>query len=323
MKGYALIGELTNDNSGYSKWGLARQDGKSWFVKEFLSPVYPMDASVLTPERMAQRRAACTRFADERTELYRAVNRAACGGVVRIRDYFRSGSRYYIVTELLKNTFSDPQRVAALPEGERVLLCRLIAYALCRLHRQGVVHFDIKPSNILICTNARGVHVPKLIDFDGSFLQENPPKAGQEVTGDLTYLAPETLLLMQGEDVTVGPAADVFALGLVLHQYWCGCLPTLSEGMDYPFEEVLERGSLRLDPALRPSLAALIGSMLSRQPEDRPTMEQVLHALTPAGLRRTDTPAAAPETPAPKSPAPEAPVPEAPTAPWFRRAGDL
>ena len=40
INGYELEADLTADNSGFSKWGFARKNGKTYFIKEFLSPVY-------------------------------------------------------------------------------------------------------------------------------------------------------------------------------------------------------------------------------------------------------------------------------------------
>lgn len=46
LNGYILKGELQNANSGFSKWGFAVKNGKEYFIKELISPVFPMDRSI-------------------------------------------------------------------------------------------------------------------------------------------------------------------------------------------------------------------------------------------------------------------------------------
>ena len=86
------------------------------------------------------------------------------------------------------------------------------------------MHFDVKPANILVKKSANGNYTAKLIDFDaGFFIGEDIENS--ELGGDLTYLAPETFLGMYGEDVRINEKADIFALGLVFHQYFTAKLP--------------------------------------------------------------------------------------------------
>ena len=53
---YELEGSLTADNSGFSKWGFARKNGRRYFIKEFLSPVYPVYTELLTKEQVERKR---------------------------------------------------------------------------------------------------------------------------------------------------------------------------------------------------------------------------------------------------------------------------
>ena len=86
--------------------------------------------------------------------------------------------------------------------------------ALAFAHARGITHRDLKPDNIFLATNGRGEVVSKLLDFGvakSDFPTSGVTKAGQLI-GTPAYMAPEQI---DGE-LDVGPAADVWALGLVL-----------------------------------------------------------------------------------------------------------
>ena len=193
---------LNNDNSGFSKWGFATKYGKEYFIKELITPVYPVDRSVMSDEMFEQRRAECARYENRFRSFYTAINNASCGNLVRINEFFRNGSRYYLVTEKVSGSSMELKDLAALPIEKKLLLLKTVANCFYKLHSSSIVHFDVKPANILIKATANGNYTAKLIDFDaGFFLGEDIENS--ELGGDLTYLAPETFLGIYGEDVRI------------------------------------------------------------------------------------------------------------------------
>lgn len=328
INGYTLDGPLKNDNSGMSKWGFAHKNGCAYFIKEFLSPVYPLDTVELSASTLAHRRAICDGFERAKAQLYKRINYASRGSLVRVDEFFRAGSRYYIVTEKVETDERASQNPSALTLSERITLCQCIAFAFHCLHQGGVVHSDVKPGNILLYRLPNGRCAAKVIDFDCSFLVESPPKDGDELGCDVLYLAPEGLLLLQGEDVTLGPEIDVFSLGLVFHEYLTGHLPEFdAEAYGYPCGAALagmlepDLGSpqelLKVDASLPPQMRELLERMLEPDPEKRLTMAQVITALA----KIADTPVT-PEPPIPPNPDPPAP-PDPDLPPWFHRPDDL
>ncbi len=306
INGYILDAPLKNDNSGTSKWGFARRDQHTYFIKEFLTPVYPLDTAALSPETIARRRAACDAFERAKVTLYNRINSASRGSLVRVEEFFRSGSKYYIVTKRVETDETAPPDPAKLPFPERITLCRSVAFAFQCLHQGGVVHGDVKPGNILLYWLSPRRCAAKVIDFDCSFLVETPPKTGDELGCDLLYLAPEALMLMQGAEVTLGPEVDVFALGLVFHEYLTGQLPEFDAdtfgypcgaalaGMQMAEESSVEEASedaaapetagaagplLKVDASLPPEVRELLERMLEPDPEKRLTLVQVSTAL--------------------------------------------
>lgn len=143
-----------------------------------------------------------------------------------------------------------------------------VSLGLIAAHREGLVHRDIKPGNILITTTGAA----KITDFG---IAHGPVSSNLTLTGTLVgtakYLAPE-----QVEGRAATSASDVYALGVVAYESAAGYAPFIA---DTDVATALMR--LQSDPAPLPTvtparLSNLIAMMLSRQPERRPTLEQVI-----------------------------------------------
>ncbi|MDP9386013.1 MAG: protein kinase, partial [Actinomycetota bacterium] len=149
--------------------------------------------------------------------------------------------------------------------------CRGLDYA----HRNGVVHRDVKPGNLLRSQDG----VVKLADFGIAKASEQSDitRVGS-VLGTAAYLAPE-----QARGETAGPPADFYALGVVAYQLLTGRLPYESPSLtelarlqDSGPPERLER----LNPAVPPELSEAVLRALHRKPSGRyadgPEMESAL-----------------------------------------------
>lgn len=136
--------------------------------------------------------------------------------------------------------------------GHALRLLGQLAGALDALHRRGVVHLDVKPENVLLSGPAGDEHV-WLADL-GLARPVHGTATSSGAVGTVDYMAPEQW--RGGGDV--GPAADVYAFALVLHETLTG----------HPLH-VLDRGSpLRLGHA--PELREVLERALARDPADRP-----------------------------------------------------
>ena len=279
INGY-VVPPLNNDNSGFSKWGFATKYGKEYFIKELITPVYPVDRSVMSDELFEQRRAECAKYENRFRQFYATINNASCGNLVRINEFFRNGSRYYLVTEKISGASMPLEALAALPTDKKLLLLKTVANCFFKLHSSGIVHFDVKPANILVKATVSGNYTAKLIDFDaGFFLGEDIENS--ELGGDLTYLAPETFLGIYGEDVRINEKADIFALGLVFHQYCYAKLPDFNHSeYEYPYEAILDESELVLEKGTMPDeVNEIIKSMLDIDPNKRPSAGDIFTKL--------------------------------------------
>ncbi|MFF5314723.1 protein kinase domain-containing protein [Streptomyces massasporeus] len=145
-----------------------------------------------------------------------------------------------------------------------------LADALAHTHEVGIVHRDVKPSNILLDSSDR----PHLTDFGISRLLDATTRtATGTMTGTAAYLAPEQVL-----GRPVGRPADIYALGLVLLE----CLTGRLEYDGGPLEAAIAR--LHRPPALPDSLpdgfAGLLRDMTSLEEQGRPTARDCAQALT-------------------------------------------
>lgn len=182
----------------------------------------------------------------------------------------------YLIMELV----TGPNLEEKLREGE--LSSRAIAeigYDLAEVldyvHARGIVHRDIKPSNVLIAGygDAAVRMRARLTDFGIAF--DAAAALGPEetnTTGTAAYLSPEQVL----RDL-VGPASDVYALGLVL-------LECFTRHLEYPGDPSTSAvARLKNDPVIPDDLGdawrALLDGMLQRDPAERPATHEVLLAL--------------------------------------------
>jgi serine/threonine protein kinase len=191
-------------------------------------------------------------------------------GLVKLRGSGSHGGVPYLVLDLAEgHTLAAELAGGPLAEERAVAVAEQVAEALAHAHAIGVVHRDVKPSNILC--DERG-HA-RLADFGIARLAGTPSLTGTgQMIGSLPYLAPE-----QVEGDGAGPPADVYALGLVL-------IECLSGRPCYPggqFDAAVAR--LHRPPAVPDGtpqwLGALLTAMTERSPARRPSAAAVAEAL--------------------------------------------
>ncbi|MBE6932905.1 MAG: hypothetical protein E7464_05965 [Ruminococcaceae bacterium] len=277
---YQMKEALTNRDAGYSMWGFGTWQGRDYFIKQFLSPKYPAGDQVSSPERIRKKQAECTRFEERQRRIYQAVNRCSDGNCVRIREFFRLDSKYYISMERIEALPWTAEAVASLTEWEKRRLCTIIAHSVAALHREGLVHADLKHENILFTRTKAGTVTAKIIDFDSVFFEAEPPGEGESVVGDWAYFPPEVWRRMDGEDLRLDTKIDVFALGVLFHRYFSGEFPGFDEEAYSSVGQALQyEGEVTISPRIPVDLQELIARMLSAAPEDRPDSEGVFRVL--------------------------------------------
>ncbi len=277
---YELVGSLTNQNAGYSVWGFGKKNGRDYFIKQFVEQKYPANDTVSSPERLQKKIKACERFEQRKVALYQMLNDNSDGNAVRVEEFFRIESKYYISMRKIESLHWDFSDVAKLPRGEIRRLCAIIAHSIASLHKGHLIHADLKPDNILFMKTASGYTTAKIIDFDSGFLETDPPGPGETIVGDFHYFSPEACRSIWGEEIELTCKMDIFALGVLFHQYFTGELPGFNtEESTYSGEAVAKGEVLTVSSKLPDDLQGLLGRMLSNDPEERPTAIEVFNAL--------------------------------------------
>ena len=158
----------------------------------------------------------------------------------------------------------------SLTSREVAVIGRDVASALAYLHREGLVHRDVKPANVLLDPSGHA----RLCDL-GVTLREgeaDPHGRPGHPVGSIAYLAPEQVL---GDPL--GPAVDVYALGLLLLEALTG-----HREYDGP-EDAAAWARVHHGPAIPTSLGAgwttMIAAMTAREPAERPTAREVAEHL--------------------------------------------
>ena len=176
IKGYVLEGDLQTTNGGNCKWGFAKKNGRRYFIKELLNPVYPSDDVAISDELKKRKRAACRTFEDRQKLLYSTLNNCSEGVLVHIEEFFRCGSKYYITMPAIRAEKGDVTKDPSISGEDRIRICRSLIHSLARMHEAGLIHGDLKLDNVLITETSAGFYTPKVIDFEDCYWQKESPE---------------------------------------------------------------------------------------------------------------------------------------------------
>ncbi|TMR22042.1 serine/threonine-protein kinase, partial [Nonomuraea zeae] len=226
---------------------------------------------------------------DQERQLMRTAREARMAAklnhpsVVAVYDVVEEGGRPWIVMELLRHPSLEEVvlTTGALPVRQAADVGRQVLSALKAAHETGILHRDVKPSNILLADDGRAV----LTDFGIATAEGDASltRTGM-VTGSPSFLAPERVRAAES-----GPASDLWSLGATLYACMVG-RPPFERGEPMATLNALlteEPDYRRIPPAMHPILRGL----LRKEPEERVTAEEadrLLAAIVASRPANTD-----------------------------------
>lgn len=225
----------------------------------------------------------------EFTERFRREAQAIASlrhpNIVQIFDFGKYEHGYFMAMEfidggdlayLLRRYRRDH---ALLPQSQVIQIIHDIAAALDYAHKHGVIHRDVKPSNIMV--NQEGQSI--LTDFGLVMLQTRQSQVTMgSIFGTPHYIAPEQAI----SSAAAVPASDIYSLGVILYEVTTGQLPFDDESpLSVALKHVSELPTppTQINPDLSPEIEEIILKALSKQPVDRfSTATELAAALTAA-----------------------------------------
>lgn len=230
---------------------------------------------------------------------FRALAGVVHTNLVQLHDLFVADDACFFTMELVDGVdFVRYVRGTTAGDAADGWLTRFHAAApqllrgLAAVHAAGRLHRDVKPSNIRVARDGRVV----LLDFDlATALSDDDSRVAlaSAIAGTFAYIAPEQLSAAH-----VGRASDLYSTGVVFFEAVTGRLPFLGS----PAEIVMQKTQRSAEPARRvapdvpEAIDGLIGGLLQRDPERRPSLEAVLAQLPRAAKvpRRPEVPSSRP-----------------------------
>lgn len=191
----------------------------------------------------------------------RAAGRLRHPGVVAVHDFGTyEGAPYFTMDLVEGGSLADRLDAGPMTPADAARLIAAVGRAVHHAHEQGIIHRDLKPSNILI-DGAGGPHVTDFGVARDLSVDATATRTGF-VLGTAGYMAPEQI---RGERDSIGPASDVYALGITLLECVTG---------QHPFraatpEAMVER-MLRDDPPIPPTVPRDLAAVIQRAAEKNP-----------------------------------------------------
>jgi hypothetical protein len=198
---------------------------------------------------------------------------------VRSYDFGGDEGHVYIAYEYVPGrTLREALRNGAVKDPDAIEICAQVLDGLAHAHARGIVHRDVKPSNVLV-EDGQQVSI-KLLDFGlAQFDEADTLTAVGDVPGTLAYISPERL---HGAEASA--ASDVWSVGVMLwealageHPFWGVPLPQVASTIEAGARPLAEER-----PDLSKRLLAVIASALEVEPSRRPRAAVLAHELREA-----------------------------------------
>ncbi len=226
----------------------------------------PCAVKVMNPQ-LAKNEVIRERFRREA----KAAQKLAHPNIIEIFDQgeLPDGSLFLVMELLEGQTLADLLTHGGVPIERALPITIQVARALARAHDLEVIHRDLKPENIFLAVDEDGRDHIKLLDFGiARSMQDARLTGAGEVFGTPQYMAPERIT-----SIDAGPAADLYALGVILYEMLTGELPFDASDVATFFIKHMKEPPPPLrsrNPDVPEAVERLVLELLEKDPKDRP-----------------------------------------------------
>lgn len=200
------------------------------------------------------------RFEEEAT----AAAKLEHPNIVAVHDVGAQDGVAYIVMQMIEGeTLAQRLARGRMPARQMASCLSIIARTMACAHQAGILHLDLKPSNIILDKTGQ----PHITDFGlAKQFSEDMPALSMGIAGTLNYMAPEQAA---GGSLTLSPATDVFSLGAIFFEMLTGRLAFRAASLKEMVAQLLLHDPVKpreIDSSIDPELEAICLKCLTKNP---------------------------------------------------------
>ncbi|MBQ7501539.1 serine/threonine protein kinase [bacterium] len=247
--------------------------GEVWRAADCEYPARGDVAIKFLHAELCSRETSRERFKREAQAAFTAGSIVGHPGIVKVYDCDEFKERPYIVMEYVNGISLKDYVKAYKPSAEHILyLITLVCDALEQAHRQKIIHRDLKPDNIFVCKQPDGKEGVKILDFGLARFKDDidmsPLTRPGTTLGTCSYMSPEQAMGRQADE-----RSDLYSLGIILYQLFCGCVPFSAEtpaSVLYMQVHNEPKPPCQVNPKLPSEIGTLISWIINKNPLHRP-----------------------------------------------------